>query len=398
MGVANIPPLLESDIHSAPALIGMLRPKILLPRSIESQLALDEIRLVLLHELAHLRRRDVLQKYVLALLTALHWFNPLLWLANSCIAADREFACDEAVLRITSRQHGRDYGRILLKLVEMMNSHCLPAGAIGVVDRTSLVQRRIDMIASYGSRGSRNSMTMRIAVAALILIAGVTAIRAQTAGTLTPDQSQDNTTTTKVYDIRSLLVEIPDFRDGAIAPQLHLDGVPSEKPPAPNAEQAASRLRSWLNRTLGNDAKMRLSSVEGMLTVTAKPDTQHRVAHLLQQLEARRAVQTTVETRAIIFPKFPTLNPELTDKIRLAIAPGGMPVEISEAEIYQLMHALELLPDGKVLTAPRITLFDGGSALRSLSDRARPTSPLINREAANRRRRCFTPAAASRSK
>ena len=170
-GISRTPQLLAGGEGSAPALIGVIHPKVLLPATLASQLTLDEIRLIFLHELAHLRRHDVLLNYLFAILIALHWFNPLLWIAGYQMAADRELACDEAVLRVTSRRHARMYGCTLLKLVELLNFQRLPAGAVGVVQSKTLIQRRIDMIASYPSRTPRSSLFVRCAAMSLALAA-----------------------------------------------------------------------------------------------------------------------------------------------------------------------------------------------------------------------------------
>ena len=55
-------------------------------------------RLVLLHELAHIRRYDCLTQLVAQAACALHWFNPLVWLAKSRMQSERELACDDLVL------------------------------------------------------------------------------------------------------------------------------------------------------------------------------------------------------------------------------------------------------------------------------------------------------------
>jgi beta-lactamase regulating signal transducer with metallopeptidase domain len=64
----------------------------------------EELRFVFLHELAHVRRRDILMSWLMALLQVVHWFNPLVWFAFSRWRADRELACDALKRSVPDKQ------------------------------------------------------------------------------------------------------------------------------------------------------------------------------------------------------------------------------------------------------------------------------------------------------
>lgn len=93
--VPGEPGVFTGEGIAEPFAFGLLRPRIYLPPG----LAAGEQRIILLHERAHLRRRDNLVKPLFYAALCLHWFNPLAWLAFREMAADMEAACDEAVLR-----------------------------------------------------------------------------------------------------------------------------------------------------------------------------------------------------------------------------------------------------------------------------------------------------------
>lgn len=97
-----------------PAVIGLLRPRILLPADFAHRYSAEEQALVLAHEQEHLRRRDLPVQAVFAALRCLFWFNPLAHLAAARLRFDQELACDAAVL---ARHPGarRRYGEALLK-------------------------------------------------------------------------------------------------------------------------------------------------------------------------------------------------------------------------------------------------------------------------------------------
>ena len=71
--------------------------RVLLPAEAE-EWPEDRRRAVLLHELAHVKRRDCLSQLIAQLACAVHWFNPLIWLAGHRMLVERERACDDLAL------------------------------------------------------------------------------------------------------------------------------------------------------------------------------------------------------------------------------------------------------------------------------------------------------------
>ena len=98
------------DEIGSPFILGVFRPKIYLP----SRLTKPQLSFVLAHERAHLRRRDHWWKPLGFLLLAVHWFNPLLWLAYVLLCRDIELACDEAAVRDMAAPDRADYAQALL--------------------------------------------------------------------------------------------------------------------------------------------------------------------------------------------------------------------------------------------------------------------------------------------
>jgi beta-lactamase regulating signal transducer with metallopeptidase domain len=93
-----LPRVLLTDTQQGPALCGLLRPVILLPRGLIEQLDSQALRLVLRHELIHLARRDLGWNLLQVCVQVVWWWHPLVWFANARVRALREAAVDEAVM------------------------------------------------------------------------------------------------------------------------------------------------------------------------------------------------------------------------------------------------------------------------------------------------------------
>ena len=93
-----LPRVLLTDTQQGPALCGLLRPVILLPRGLIEQLDSQALPLVLRHELIHLARRDLGWNLLQVCVQVVWWWHPLVWFANARVRALREAAVDEAVM------------------------------------------------------------------------------------------------------------------------------------------------------------------------------------------------------------------------------------------------------------------------------------------------------------
>lgn len=162
----------------APAMLGWLRPRILLPAS----LAGDENRLrhVLLHELAHFRAMDVPAGWLFAVARCVHWFNPLAYLAQRQWAAFREEAADENALRWSRAGESIAYGETLLSLVRGQ-SPAVPFGALGIGETFFHIKHRIAMITHHTTRTPKSLLALSMAFA-LAGLFGLQPIKAESPG------------------------------------------------------------------------------------------------------------------------------------------------------------------------------------------------------------------------
>lgn len=143
------PETVETPLADSPAVTGLRHPLVVLPCGLEERFTRDEIRFLLLHELAHIRRGDLWTDLLAGILRAVHWFNPVLWFAFARMRHDREAACDAWVLR-TLRPGGRNaYGETLIKVLQSLQPAARPAGIVGILENKSQLRQRLLRIAGY---------------------------------------------------------------------------------------------------------------------------------------------------------------------------------------------------------------------------------------------------------
>lgn len=153
----------SSDQIASPLTYGLLHPVILLPAALQRENE-ETLAFVLAHELAHIRRFDLLLKWGLVAALCLHWWNPLVWLLYVLANRDIELACDEAVLRRFGRTVRGAYASTLLAMEEKR----APLMSFGAAFSQAPLKQRIVAI----MKGRPTTIAgVVLAVAAVVLIA-----------------------------------------------------------------------------------------------------------------------------------------------------------------------------------------------------------------------------------
>ncbi len=160
----------SSELDS-PAVTGLVRPTIVVPSG-ALDWPIERCRLVIVHELAHVRRRDVLAQALADVACALHWCNPLVWICARRLRVEREIAADDAVLAAGVRP-----SRYAEELVAVATSVATPTAALAMAERSSLETRVASILAA---RLARAPLAARGTVAVVALGAALAAAAACT--------------------------------------------------------------------------------------------------------------------------------------------------------------------------------------------------------------------------
>ncbi len=126
------------DRISTPFILGILRPRIYLPSSMNE----GDMEYVISHEKAHLKRKDHIWKPLGFLLLSVYWFNPILWAAYVLMCRDIELACDEKVIRQFGTEIKKPYTDALINCSaprKMISACPLAFGEVGVKERVKRV-------------------------------------------------------------------------------------------------------------------------------------------------------------------------------------------------------------------------------------------------------------------
>ncbi|HEV2146269.1 MAG TPA: M56 family metallopeptidase [Longimicrobiaceae bacterium] len=172
--------LIRSRRTEMPMTWGVIRPVVLLPASCEGWS--DERReMVLRHELAHVARRDVISLGLAQLACAVHWFNPLCWLALRQLRAEAERCCDDRVLSTGTR--ASSYAQYLLEMVGTAGRARVPSAALPMAQRSTFESRLLAILEPNVKRGAPGRVGAALTVGGLAsLVVALGAMRPADAG------------------------------------------------------------------------------------------------------------------------------------------------------------------------------------------------------------------------
>ena len=138
--------LYTNSLVSSPLLIGLFRPRIILP---DADLSERDFYYTVLHELVHYRRRDMLYKWLMQFTLCVHWFNPFVYLMKNEINRLCELSCDERVIATLSDNARKSYGTTLINAVGAGGSYKDTLASVTLHESKELLKGRLNAIMQY---------------------------------------------------------------------------------------------------------------------------------------------------------------------------------------------------------------------------------------------------------
>ena len=183
LGLRRIPRVIVVRQLATPAVFGVFRPVLLMPKGYLSRLSRRDTEHMLLHELAHIRRGDLHAHGLYMLLQIVYWYNPLLWLARRQLHHLRELSCDATVANLL-REQTSAYRQTLLETARRFLAHSTEPGLglLGLFEDANRLVVRLDWLAKPTWRYRTMKRAFVLAVVALMF-----------ACVLPMAQGQDNT-------------------------------------------------------------------------------------------------------------------------------------------------------------------------------------------------------------
>lgn len=175
-----------NPLISSPLLIGFFRPCIVLPRV---DIAEKDFQYIVLHELTHYRRFDMLYKWLVQITVCLHWFNPLVYLMGKEINKACEFACDEAIVKKLDSSNVQDYGKTLLNSIATVGKYKESLASVTLSESKKLLKERLGAIMNF--RKKSNLVVFFTIVITVLFTVGATAIGAYTVPQIPVDNNKN---------------------------------------------------------------------------------------------------------------------------------------------------------------------------------------------------------------
>ena len=223
LGLHDAPRVIVSPRVAMPCTAGWITPVILLPDEYAGWTR-DRLEVVLLHELSHIRRMDIMPHVLSELARVVYWFNPLVWLAAARLRSEAERATDDRVVHAGARPS--DYAAHLLDIVRHSRPVWHPAPLMPLARRKEFEGRMLAILESGGALASP-----RRALGTVVVIAGLTLGVASVQGApIAPTSSEPTGTLDETTGI------LPD----AYHPQEAPDAAPARRPD-PVSRQSGER-------------------------------------------------------------------------------------------------------------------------------------------------------------
>ncbi|WP_010587352.1 M56 family metallopeptidase [Schlesneria paludicola] len=377
-GDRPLPELVLSSRVSGPLSAGWIHPRVILPLTIIDQLTSDQLHDVLVHEIAHVVRRDPLIVLLQNITAALFWPHPLVTLLNRRLGQAREEICDNYVLNVID---AASYSRTLLTMAQLTHAGATLPGTAGLfTSRWKLEWRVADLLNDRRSRGTsltwRSAMLVGVVASAMIAVTMLATVSIAVEGKSKQDDvgtaKQEGRAKSEEPDDGLLTLRLDlQLRDGSPVPGAIVETT-GQYLITPQIKVADKRGRAQIRDLFEHGARISARSADGRfqatltknpndlrrdfanpIALTLTPAIQHRV---VVTSEGRPAADVLVIGSGVSFSAqqrtgpdgIAVLNLPADDKVLVVVASdprrGAAAVRVSDERPLQEFTTLSLLP------------------------------------------------------
>jgi bla regulator protein blaR1 len=159
----------ESPLVRSPMTFGLLNTYVVFPTHFDEWLSLKDNKYIILHELNHIKYKDIVSNYLIVIYQIVYWFNPLVWLAFREMRIDREIACDMAVLHSLDENSFAEYGSTIINFVDRVSQLRNVSLTNQFNGSKQQIKRRIERIASF----TTESRLLKLKSLAIFMLVGI---------------------------------------------------------------------------------------------------------------------------------------------------------------------------------------------------------------------------------
>ncbi|AWI04264.1 hypothetical protein B9W14_07040 [Clostridium drakei] len=165
--------LMYTDYAISPCLEGIIHPIILISRKTAESISSQELKYIIMHELCHFKKLDIVINWIIIILNTIYWFNPIIRYGFYKMKQDCEISCDSDVLKYLNDAENIHYGNTIIKILEINTNYNTLLGTTSMIKDKSEIKKRITLILKY-KKVSLKSIILGILAITLIGSTGLT--------------------------------------------------------------------------------------------------------------------------------------------------------------------------------------------------------------------------------
>lgn len=374
LAIGRRPAMREVPSLAAPAVFGLFRHTICLPTSLTEKLSEQELRWVIRHELAHIRRYDIPVMIIASIAGAFHWFNPIVWLIVNRLRAAMEAAADRLALQSLSDSDAAAYGKLLLRFAETSvgGKRSPTLGLISFASGKDLKQR-IELLMRNSKPNGLSAKILSAGLVTAIAAVGLTDAREVTDKKM-PELHLVSSESIELK-VQPLLLDTIGVEIGGttLVETYNVDSIFETMPSSLKGDKRTplEQLTAWVYFPKWMQEKLQLDG--GMLSAELSANQHQLLKQILDDWRNGEPMQISIEARIIETNIKTASSIDWTGRKIEGLTVKGMgpaiAATIEEPELAQLVRTASADREGSIMFAPKVTLFNGQKA--AISDQVK---------------------------